>query len=562
MPLAAGALAACGPPAVPGVLATFAGGEVTVARLDALLRGLPAARRQPPADQPVGEWLEERIADAALSDVLLERARSSPLSLDPALLLRARYLASQEIGRRFLHRRCPPEEIAESELRQAFDRDFPREPQPWILVRHIYKRVSARASAGERQAARRALEEIEAALAAGASFVELARQRSDSETAEQGGLIGRISRQAPIEPRVRDAAWQLADGERSGLVEVDNGFHIILRVESGVSEPRSFEQVHDQLRQQMVVRRQGLCGNEILSELGRETPVTVDHEALGAGECPTCPPSEVVLSVGRESFTLEQLAGLSPDYGSLARLQRPVQVLRNFAEALLLAEAARVELPETGERFEQAREAALGKLLVDAQWRAERQRLMAGRPESELRAYYEEHTERFRSDLELDVGMILVSAGERPGRRAALARATELHERIRAGESFEALAREQSEHRSREQDGRLGPLPLPRLRVILGSRAIARVTALAEGEISAPVVIRDPPHAAFVLLKLYRRQDPRPRPYMQVRDELVAVLARERVRQLDAEVRERLREEIDMRVRPAAVEAYLAGLHG
>ena len=81
----------------------------------------------------------------------------------------------------------------------------------------------------------------------------------------------------------------------------------------------------------------------------------------------------------------------------------------------------------------------------------ERQRLVAGRPDSQLRAYYEEHVERFRSNLELDVGMILISAGERPGRRAALARATELHERIRAGESFEALAREQSEHRSREQ---------------------------------------------------------------------------------------------------------------
>ncbi len=555
--LAAGVLAACGPPPSPDVLATYAGGEVTIARLDALLRNLPAARRQPPADQPVGDWIEERIADVAIPEVLLGRAQASTLSRDPALLLRARYLTSQEIGRRFLHQRCPPEEISETELREASSRLHPQEPRPWVLVRHIYKRVSPQASAAERRLVRRALEQIQDELAAGASFVELARQHSDSETAEQGGLIGRISRQAPIEPRIRDAAWALADGERSGLVEVENGFHIVLRVESGVAEPQSSEQASDQLRQQMVVGRQAACGREILSDLGGKTPVKLDREALGADE-----PSRVVLSVGEESFTLEQLEGLSPDGQALARVQGRGRLLRNFAESLLLAEAARVEAPETQERSGQAQEAALRKLLVDAQWRAERQRLVAGRPESELRGYYQEHAERFLSDLELDAGMILISAGQQPGRRPAMARAGALYERIRSGESFEAVAREQSEHRSREQDGRLGPLPLPRLRIVLGSQAIERVAALAVGEVSAPVPIQDPPRAAYVLLKLYGRQDPLPRSYPEVRDELIAVLAQERVQQLDAEVRERLLEEIEIRLRPAALDAYLAGLGG
>ena len=40
---------------------------------------------------------------------------------------------------------------------------------------------------------------------------------------------------------------------------------------------------------------------------------------------------------------------------------------------------------------------------------------------------------------------------------------------------------------------------------------------------------------------------------------MIETLARDRVRQLDAEVRERILEEVDWRLHPAAVAEYLAG---
>jgi hypothetical protein len=531
-----------------GAVATWSGGEVTEEELDAMLRELPPARRQPAPGQAPAAWLEELVADLVLPRALLARARDSELGADPALRLRVRYLASQEVGRDYLRRRCPREEVSEAELMEVFERTRLREPRPWILVRHIYKRSLPGAPAEERRAARRALEELAAELDAGASFVELARRHSDSETAGEGGLIGRLSRQAPIEKPVLDAAWALADGEVSGAVEVANGFHLLLRVESGIEAPRSFDESRPDLHEAVVRERQEACGRQVLAELASRTPAIIDR---GADE-----PADVMVTLGEEQFTLAQLDGLAEE-GSLLTTPRPGVLVRHFVEALLLAAAAGAEDPETAVRHAAAAEAALRRLLGEAQWRAERRRLVGSRSEDELRAYFESHRERFRTDLELDVGLILLGAGDASGARAAMERAQAVYERIRAGAGFAELAREVSEHSSRDQGGRLGPMPLPRLRVILGSRGIVRAAELSPGEVSEPVAIVDAPRAAYGVLELYGRNPPRPRTFEEARDEVVAALAQDRIRELDAELRRQLLDEIELRVDPRALEAYL-----
>ncbi len=330
-------------------------------------------------------------------------------------------------------------------------------------------------------------------LEAGVSFIELARVHSDSETAKDGGLLGRISRQAPIEPRIREAAWALRDGEHSGVVEVDNGFHILLREQSGVEPPPTFEEVRAGPTQSEVLRRREACGRGILEELGAATLVAVDRDALLQSE----DPSRTALTIGDETFTTGELAGLSSELEPLALRTNRGELLRRFSEAVLLVREAVAADPAVEERYGRLRAAALDEALIEAQWRRERQAMVENRPESELRAYFESHEDRFRTDLELDVGLLLVSAGDTPGSRSALERAHALERRILAGESFEELAAEASDHVSRDEQGRLGPLPLPRLRVVLGSRGIVAAAELGIGEISAPVRIHDPPAAAF-----------------------------------------------------------------
>ncbi len=543
------------PPA--DVLATYDGGQVTVARLESSLSRQPEARRRPPADQPVEAWVEELLGDLAVREALLRRAQASELSRDPALLLSARFQASQEIGRIYVGRHCPSEEIPEEELRQVYRQQLAHEPRPWILLRHIYKRVSPAASPAERREVRSAMEEILAELAAGASFIELARRHSESTTAEDGGLIGRVSRRAPMEEAVLETAWSLADGQISGLIEVANGYHVVLREETGVEESQPFDQVRERIHRQVQRRRATACGQEILKRLSAGTEVAISSEVLQGDPRP----GDELIRVGEEAFTVEQLAGLTPERAPVGELPNPVPLMRRLAEARLLATAAEAEDPTAmGERFEQAEELARKRLLLAAEWRVRREALVAGRPEAELRRYYETNRERFQTDPVLDLGILLLIAQRPAAPRALQERILEVSRRIEDGESFEALAEELSEHESRERGGRLGPLAWSRLKVLLGSVAVAATAGLGPGEVSAPVLIRKPPDSAYAILKLFSRQEPRPRDFEDVRPELIATLAGEDLIPLEKEARSTILDEIRFRVHKRAFRAYLASL--
>lgn len=75
----------------------------------------------------------------------------------------------------------------------------------------------------------RAAEEIAAQLSRGASFTELAVERSTDRSAERGGLIAPVSRLDPSFPAsFRNALWGLAPGSVSAPVLLDRSWVLIL----------------------------------------------------------------------------------------------------------------------------------------------------------------------------------------------------------------------------------------------------------------------------------------------------------------------------------------------
>ena len=65
-------------------------------------------------------------------------------------------------------------------------------------------------------------EDVLAQLRAGASFEELAEQYSDGPTAARGGDIGSF-KQGSMSPLIEEVAFQLKEGEISGIIETDYG---------------------------------------------------------------------------------------------------------------------------------------------------------------------------------------------------------------------------------------------------------------------------------------------------------------------------------------------------
>lgn len=160
----------------------------------------------------------------------------------------------------------------------------------------------------------------------------------------------------------------------------------------------------------------------------------------------------------------------------------------------------------------------------------------------ELRALYDQRSKEFNAGESVRARHILFSLGsgeEESVEQAALEKAKQTLERIRAGEDFADLARELSEDvGSKEQGGDLGFFERGQMVKAFEEAAFA----LEPGTVSEP--IRSP--FGYHLIKVEERREPMHRTFEEVQEELardlvgrdlVAAAAREKAKQLSEAVR-------------------------
>jgi foldase protein PrsA len=114
-----------------------------------------------------------------------------------------------------------------------------------LHVRHILFTVTGPDEAAARKKADAAL----ARLKDGADFIALAKQVSeDAQTKPQGGDLGTVTRQTQFDQEFLRAAFAVKEGQISGIVRTQFGFHII-KVEDRRS--KTLDQVRTQLSQEI-----------------------------------------------------------------------------------------------------------------------------------------------------------------------------------------------------------------------------------------------------------------------------------------------------------------------
>lgn len=123
-----------------------------------------------------------------------------------------------------------------------------------VRARHILVEVDTEADQPTRDAARQKAESIAAEIKGGADFAELARKYSADSSAQEGGDLGLIARGQTVEP-FEAAAFALAPGEVSGVVETQFGYHLIKVEERQGGGPMGLDQVRDELRERLVARK-------------------------------------------------------------------------------------------------------------------------------------------------------------------------------------------------------------------------------------------------------------------------------------------------------------------
>jgi peptidyl-prolyl cis-trans isomerase D len=134
--------------------------------------------------------------------------------------------------------------VSEQEARAYYEQNKARYTTPeQRRASHILVKVEPGASDAQKNAARAKAEEILAKLKAGADFAALAKAESqDPGSAASGGDLGFFTRDTMVKP-FADAAFALGQGETSGVVESEFGYHVIRVTEIRPATQRDFEAV-------------------------------------------------------------------------------------------------------------------------------------------------------------------------------------------------------------------------------------------------------------------------------------------------------------------------------
>jgi len=117
-----------------------------------------------------------------------------------------------------------------------------------VHAQHILLKTGGKDAAAVRKQAESVLKE---AKAPGADFQALARKYSEDDASKgSGGDLGFFGRGTMVKP-FEDAAFSMAPGQISDLVQTDYGFHVIKVLEKRPAGQRSLAEVKDQITEQL-----------------------------------------------------------------------------------------------------------------------------------------------------------------------------------------------------------------------------------------------------------------------------------------------------------------------
>jgi peptidyl-prolyl cis-trans isomerase C len=175
------------------------------------------------------------------AQALLVEAKKTELDKDPEVQRGMLMAADRALESSLLNKAVRPQ-VTDEAVKARYDEQYAGKPgDEEVHARHIL--VSDEATA----------KKIIAELKKGGDFAALSKQYSkDPSAAQQGGDLGFFKRTDMV-PEFAEAAFALKDKDITPVpVKTQFGYHVIQTLEHRTSAPPPFDQVRDELRQQMV----------------------------------------------------------------------------------------------------------------------------------------------------------------------------------------------------------------------------------------------------------------------------------------------------------------------
>jgi len=264
-------------------------------------------------------------------------------------------------------------DVADAEIQRYYDAhqtDYQVPEQ--VRARHILLKVAPDADDALKAEVRKKAEEVLAKVKAGEDFAELAKQYSEDSTAGEGGDLGLFDRGKMVKP-FEDAAFALAPGATSDIVETTFGFHIIKVEAKQEAHTRTLDEARAQIlatlkqekarelaQAQAEADRAKVAGGQSMAAVAQAAGLSVAAPAPFAQ-------AEVIVGLGRNP-TLEQaaFAGKAGDVGAVVDTPQGACLYRVLEKIdAHIPQLADVR-PKVEEKLKNEKAAGLAKAKADA----------------------------------------------------------------------------------------------------------------------------------------------------------------------------------------------------
>jgi peptidyl-prolyl cis-trans isomerase C len=238
-PLAKPPATAAAPAAQPlkdPVVATVNGQPIRLSELEVAQQALPQQYRNMPL-QAVFPALLDRIVDSKL---VVQEGKKSKVTEDPAFKKRMAFVEDQVLQDFWIQREVA-RKVTPEKLQQRYEerlKSMPSEEE--VHARHILVSTEDEAKA------------LIAELKKGAAFDKLAKEKStDKASGAEGGDLGWFKKSDMVK-EFADAAFALNKGDLTETpVKTQFGYHVIKVEDRRKAPPPAFEELADQLREEM-----------------------------------------------------------------------------------------------------------------------------------------------------------------------------------------------------------------------------------------------------------------------------------------------------------------------
>ena len=262
------------------ILAEVGPYKLTRAEFEAKLETAPPQIKMILAHQPqlkkalVERWVEISLFSLAAKDAGLEK--------DPEVKARLDEVTKQILAQAYLEKKLLNQQrVSEEEVKAYYEKHREKYQEPRaVRARHILIEVPQGATPEQEKEALKKAQRLRERILKGEDFAKLAQKYSaDPGTKEKGGELGFFT-QGQMVKEFEEAAFRLKPGEISEPVRTPFGYHLIQVEEVKEAKQRSFAEVKDRVREDLIQAKEEAALNKALKELAQKYGAKIYEDRL------------------------------------------------------------------------------------------------------------------------------------------------------------------------------------------------------------------------------------------------------------------------------------------